>query len=103
VNSSPVHDFGSCTWWFTRVEESFGYKLPSVIRSAISIQPNGDLNTPCITADVKDIVIPGTAKSVPLLIELFGDVRNVMRSDKRPFLAYFSGGVRGFGALARTR
>ena len=68
----------------------------------MTVQVNGDYNTRCIKTD-RDVVIPAITKHTKALIELFEDPSNVIPVNDRKHLGFFAGGVRGFGAIARTR
>jgi hypothetical protein len=69
---------------------------------ATAWQVNGDYSTRCIKAE-RDIVIPSRSRNTPALVDAFGDLASVTPVHDRKHLAFFAGGMRGFGALARTR
>ena len=63
---------------------------------------NGDYNTRCIKTD-RDVVIPAITKHTKALAETFGNYSNVATVTNRKYLGFFAGGVRGFGAIVRTK
>ncbi|KAL8286616.1 hypothetical protein RQP46_004144 [Phenoliferia psychrophenolica] len=97
-----THDFGSCTGWWPRLEDVLGRSPPSPMDQAVAWQVNGDYNTRCVKPD-RDVVVPAVSKHTKALIKTFGDLDAVEPSVSRKHLAFFAGGVRGFGAVARTR
>lgn len=97
-----THDFGSCTGWWPRLEDLLGRTPPSPMDQAVAWQVNGDYNTRCIKTD-RDVVIPALTKHTKALAETFGSLSSVKPVTERAHLAFFAGGVRGFGAIARTR
>lgn len=72
------------------------------MNKATSWQVNGDFSTRCIKAE-RDIVIPARSRNTPALVSTYRDLALVMSVHDRKHLAFFAGGMRGFGALARTR
>ncbi|KAK4704368.1 hypothetical protein P7C70_g1847, partial [Phenoliferia sp. Uapishka_3] len=97
-----THDFGSCTGWWPRLEDVLGRSPPSPMDQAIAWQVNGDYNTKCVKPD-RDVIVPAVSKHSKALIKTFGHIENIEPSASRKHLAFFAGGVRGFGAVARTR
>ena len=69
---------------------------------AVSWQVNGDLNTRCVKAE-RDVIIPARSSNSDQLFALYSNLTNVLPSKDRKHLAFFAGGLRGFGAIARTR
>ncbi|GJN88486.1 hypothetical protein Rhopal_001452-T1 [Rhodotorula paludigena] len=96
------HDFGSCTGWWPRLEDVLGHSPPSPMDQAVAWQVNGDYNTRCVKAD-RDVVVPAVTKHTKALFDTFKTPADVAPVDKRKHLAFFAGGVRGFGAIARTK
>merc|ERR1711939_1084845 len=97
-----THDFGSCTGWWPRLEDVLGRSPPSPMDVAVAWQVNGDYNTRCVKTD-RDVVLPALSKHTTSLVEAFRDLNNVTPVLERKHLGFFAGGVRGFGAIARTR
>jgi hypothetical protein len=63
---------------------------------------NGDYNTKCVKPD-QDIVIPALTKLTLSLWTTFSSLDSINPSRSRPHLAFFAGGMRGFGAIVRTK
>ncbi|KAM0756291.1 Proteophosphoglycan ppg4 [Meredithblackwellia eburnea MCA 4105] len=97
-----THDFGSCTGWWPRLEDVLGRSPPSPMDQAIAWQVNGDYNTRCVKPD-RDVVMPAVSKLSKALASTFKSIDKITPVSKRKHLAFFAGGVRGFGAVARTR
>ncbi|BGP46109.1 hypothetical protein JCM10450v2_001949 [Rhodotorula kratochvilovae] len=97
-----THDFGSCTGWWPKLEDVLGHSPPSPMDQAVAWQVNGDYNTRCVKAD-RDVVVPAVTKHTKSLFETFKTPADVKPVLERKHLAFFAGGVRGFGALARTK
>lgn len=119
-----THDFGSCTGWWPKLEDVLGRSPPSpmdqavawqvcaVVRISDSLrtndngpfapQVNGDYNTRCVKAD-RDVVVPAVTKHTKALFETFEAISEVTPVQRREHLGFFAGGVRGFGALVRTK
>jgi hypothetical protein len=70
--------------------------------SSVPIQVNGDYNTHCVKPD-RDVVIPAVTKHTKALLTTFGAFSSVTPSSGRKHLGFFAGGVRGFGAIVRTK
>ncbi|BGP53963.1 hypothetical protein JCM8202v2_001535 [Rhodotorula sphaerocarpa] len=97
-----THDYGSCTGWWPKLEDVLGHSPPSPMHQALAWQVNGDYNTHCVKVD-RDVVIPAVTKHTKALFETFKTPRDVAPVNSRKHLAFFVGGVRGFGALVRTK
>ncbi|TNY22501.1 Proteophosphoglycan ppg4 [Rhodotorula diobovata] len=97
-----THDFGSCTGWWPKLEDVLGHSPPSPMDQAVAWQVNGDYNTRCVKAD-RDVVVPAVTKHTKSLFDTFKTPADVKPVLERKHLAFFAGGVRGFGALARTK
>ncbi|GAA6027035.1 hypothetical protein JCM8097_006057 [Rhodosporidiobolus ruineniae] len=97
-----THDFGSCTGWWPKLEDVLGHSPPSPMDQAVAWQVNGDYNTRCIKPD-RDVVLPAVTKHTKSLFETFKTVADIAPVADRKHLAFFAGGVRGFGAIARTK
>ncbi|GAA5917161.1 hypothetical protein JCM8208_004855 [Rhodotorula glutinis] len=97
-----THDFGSCTGWWPKLEDVLGHSPPSPMDQAVAWQVNGDYNTRCVKAD-RDVVVPAVTKHTKSLFETFKTAKDVKPVLERKHLAFFAGGVRGFGALPRTK
>ncbi|KPV75947.1 glycosyltransferase family 47 protein [Rhodotorula graminis WP1] len=97
-----THDFGSCTGWWPKLEDVLGHSPPSPMDQAVAWQVNGDYNTRCVKAD-RDVVVPAVTKHTKSLFETFKTAKDVKPVLDRKHLAFFAGGVRGFGALPRTK
>ncbi|GAA5884240.1 hypothetical protein JCM16303_002422 [Sporobolomyces ruberrimus] len=97
-----THDFGSCTGWWPKLGDVLGHSPPSPMNQAVAWQVNGDYNTRCIKPD-RDIVIPAVTKHTKALFETFAEPVDIAPANTRKHLAFFAGGVRGFGAIARTK
>ncbi|ORY72257.1 Proteophosphoglycan ppg4 [Leucosporidium creatinivorum] len=97
-----THDFGSCTGWWPKLEDVLGRSPPSPMDQAIAWQVNGDYNTHCVKPD-RDVVLPAVTKHTKALLATFGAFSSVTPSSKRKHLGFFAGGVRGFGAIVRTK
>ncbi|GAA5985146.1 hypothetical protein JCM11641_005464 [Rhodosporidiobolus odoratus] len=97
-----THDFGSCTGWWPKLEDVLGHSPPSPMDQAVAWQVNGDYNTRCIKPD-QDVVMPAVTKHTKSLFETFKTVSDIAPVTDRRHLAFFAGGVRGFGAIARTK
>jgi hypothetical protein len=69
---------------------------------SFSPQVNGDFNTRCIKPD-RDVVLPAVTKHTKSLFETFKTASDIAPVSQRKHLAFFAGGVRGFGAIARTK
>lgn len=74
----------------------------ALILTMFCIQVNGDYNTRCVKPD-RDVVVPAVTKHTKALLETFGSVSDVAPVESRKHLGFFAGGVRGFGALVRTK
>ena len=70
--------------------------------SAIAWQTNGDYSTRCVKLS-RDVIIPSRTRNMPALFAAYDDLSKVPSAHERPYLAFFAGGMRGFGAIARTR
>lgn len=70
--------------------------------SRVPVQVNGDYNTRCVKPD-RDVVVPAVTKHTNALFQTFKDPVDVAPVNTRKHLAFFAGGVRGFGAIARTK
>lgn len=88
----PSH--GRCAAFFT--------PSPYPALTFLPTQVNGDYNTRCVKPD-RDVVVPAVSKHSKALVKAFGDIEAVAPAATRKHLAFFAGGVRGFGAVARTR
>ncbi|BGO89673.1 hypothetical protein NBRC10512_001475 [Rhodotorula toruloides] len=97
-----THDFGSCTGWWQKLEDVLGHSPPSPMDQAVAWQVNGDYNTRCVKVD-RDVVVPAVTKHTKALFETFKTPADVAPVNSRKHLAFFAGGVRGFGAIARTK
>ncbi|GAA5987842.1 hypothetical protein JCM5350_003168 [Sporobolomyces pararoseus] len=97
-----THDFGSCTGWWPKLEDVLGHSPPSPMNQAVAWQVNGDFNTRCVKPD-RDVVIPAVTKHTKALFETFKEPVDIAPVNSRKHLAFFAGGVRGFGAIARTK
>lgn len=97
-----THDFGSCTGWWPKLEDVLGRSPPSPMDQAIAWQVNGDYNTRCVKPD-RDVVVPGVSKHTRSLFDTFGSIDDVKPTAQREHLGFFAGGVRGFGAIVRTK
>ncbi|POY74373.1 hypothetical protein BMF94_2567 [Rhodotorula taiwanensis] len=97
-----THDYGSCTGWWPKLEDVLGHSPPSPMHQALAWQVNGDYNTHCIKVD-RDVVVPAVTKHTKALFETFKTPDQVAPVNSRKHLAFFVGGVRGFGALVRTK
>ncbi|GAA5848730.1 hypothetical protein JCM8547_004610 [Rhodosporidiobolus lusitaniae] len=97
-----THDFGSCTGWWPKLEDVLGHSPPSPMDQAVAWQVNGDFNTRCIKPD-RDVVLPAVTKHTKSLFETFKTASDIAPVADRKHLAFFAGGVRGFGAIARTK
>ncbi|KAK4053778.1 hypothetical protein OIV83_001434 [Microbotryomycetes sp. JL201] len=97
-----THDFGSCTGWWPKLEDVLGRSPPSPMDQAIAWQVNGDYNTRCVKPD-RDIIVPAVSKHSKSLFDSFKSLDNVLAVSKRQHLGFFAGGVRGFGAIVRTK
>jgi hypothetical protein len=65
-------------------------------------QVNGDYNTRCVKPD-RDVVVPAVTKHTKALAETFKTYADVAPVTSRQHFAFFAGGVRGFGAIVRTK
>ncbi|GAA6064452.1 hypothetical protein JCM10212_005201 [Sporobolomyces blumeae] len=97
-----THDFGSCTGWWPKLGDVLGHSPPSPMNQAVAWQVNGDYNTRCVKPD-RDVVIPAVTKHTKALFETFKEPVDIAQVNTRRHLAFFAGGVRGFGAIARTK
>ncbi|GAA6016582.1 hypothetical protein JCM10207_002849 [Rhodosporidiobolus poonsookiae] len=97
-----THDFGSCTGWWPKLEDVLGHSPPSPMDQATAWQVNGDYNTRCVKPD-RDVVLPAVTKHTKSLFEAFKTAADIAPVNERKHLAFFAGGVRGFGAIARTK
>ncbi|GAA5888016.1 hypothetical protein JCM6882_000250 [Rhodosporidiobolus microsporus] len=97
-----THDFGSCTGWWPKLEDVLGHSPPSPMDQAVAWQVNGDYNTRCIKPD-RDVVLPAVTKHTKSLFDTFKTASDIAPVNERKHLAFFAGGVRGFGAIARTK
>ncbi|BGP13960.1 hypothetical protein JCM10213_005544 [Rhodosporidiobolus nylandii] len=97
-----THDFGSCTGWWPKLEDVLGHSPPSPMDQAVAWQVNGDYNTRCIKPD-RDVVMPAVTKHTKSLFETFKTPDDIAPVASRKHLAFFAGGVRGFGAIVRTK
>ncbi|GAA5944712.1 exostosin family protein, partial [Sporobolomyces koalae] len=97
-----THDFGSCTGWWPKLGDVLGHSPPSPMNQAVAWQVNGDFNTRCVKPD-RDVVIPAVTKHTKALFETFSEPADIAAVNTRKHLAFFAGGVRGFGAIVRTK
>ncbi|KAK4058870.1 hypothetical protein OIO90_000316 [Microbotryomycetes sp. JL221] len=97
-----THDFGSCTGWWPKLEDVLGRSPPSPMDQAIAWQVNGDYNTRCVKPD-RDVVVPAVSKHTKALFDTFASIDDVTPVNRREHLGFFAGGVRGFGAIVRTK
>lgn len=77
------------------------YRAP-IASSKFCFKVNGDYNTKCVKPE-RDVVIPAVTRHTKALIDLYGALSSIVPAAERPYLAFFAGGIRGFGAFARTR
>jgi hypothetical protein len=73
-----------------------------ILTVARSLQVNGDYNTRCIKPE-RDVVLPAVTKHTKSLFDTFKTPSDIAPVSERKHLAFFAGGVRGFGAIARTK
>ncbi|GAA5859151.1 hypothetical protein JCM1840_003777 [Sporobolomyces johnsonii] len=97
-----THDFGSCTGWWPKLEDVLGHSPPSPMDQAVAWQVNGDFNTRCVKPD-RDVIVPAVTKHTKSLFDTFKTPADIAPVHARKHLAFFAGGVRGFGAIARTK
>ncbi|KDE08122.1 hypothetical protein MVLG_01603 [Microbotryum lychnidis-dioicae p1A1 Lamole] len=97
-----THDFGSCTGWWPKLGDVLGRTPPVPMDQALAWQVNGDYNTKCVKPD-RDVIIPAVTKHTKALLETHKTANDIVPVQDRKFLAFFAGGVRGFGAIVRTK
>ncbi|SCV74444.1 BQ2448_8083 [Microbotryum intermedium] len=97
-----THDFGSCTGWWPKLGNVLRRKPPVPMDQALAWQVNGDYNTKCVKPD-RDVIIPAVTKHTKALLETHKTAKDIVPVQDRKYLAFFAGGVRGFGAIVRTK